>query len=64
MKELHLLKIVVLITIATTVLYHFGKSLKKDIQYNKEMIELQKEKLRLEIELKKLQIDSLKRITN
>lgn len=40
--------------------YKFGKELKKDIEYKKEMIELEKEKLRLEIELKRLQIESSK----
>ena len=36
--------------------YKFGKELNKDIQYKKEIIELEKQKLRLEIELKKLEL--------
>lgn len=36
--------------------YKFGKSLNKDIQYNKEIDSLQKEKLRLEVQLKKLEL--------
>lgn len=52
----NVLLVAVLLLILVGVAYKFGKELKKDILYKKEMIELEKEKLRLEIELKKLEL--------
>jgi hypothetical protein len=52
----NVLLVAVLLLVLVGGAYKFGKELNKDIQYKKEMIELEKEKLRLEIELKKLEL--------